>query len=259
MKTKLLISAVALLLLVASGCSVYKVLYTDQSPNVDFTKYKTFAWLPNDDKEKKAYHNQIIEDNTKNFFSHEFFVRGLTLNVDAPDVLMQIVMTAVDTQRTEQVANPSPPQNPYNNVYGNPYNNSYNYNPYSNPYNNNSYNNPYANPYNNPYNYNPYNNQATSPQNPYYNPYPNLYNYNRPPHYNSNYSTGYTTRIVKYTQSTIALNVIDRKSNQIVWTSVVGADLYDPSQMRNNLHPAVHRILDSYPVKPIKPVKYKGY
>jgi hypothetical protein len=249
MKTKLLIPTFALLLLAAIGCSdVYKVIYTDRSQDVDFMKYKTFSWLPHDDKQNSPYHNQIIENNTKNYFTHEFFVRGLTLNVDTPDVLMQLLMTAVDTQKTEQVANPSPTQNSYNNSYANPYNNSYNYNPS---------NNPYANPYNNQYNYNPYNNQATSPQNPYYNPNPNQYNYNRPPNYNNNYSPGYTTRIIKYTESTITLNVIDRKSNKIVWTSVVGADLYEPSQMQNNLHPAVHRILDSYPIKPITPVKHK--
>jgi Domain of unknown function (DUF4136) len=233
MKKKLLIPFVALLIVTAIGCSnVYKVLYTDQSPDVDFTKYKTFAWLPHDDKENTPYHNQIIENNTKNFFTHEFFVRGLTVNLDTPDVIMEMVMKTVDKQKTEQVANPSPQQNPYNN----------------------SFNNPYSNPYNNPYNYNPYNFPATSPQNPYYNPNPNQYNYNRPSNYN-NAPTTYTTKIITYTESTITLNVIDRRSNKLVWTTSVAADLYDPTELRNNLHPAVHRILDRYPVKPITPKK----
>ncbi len=244
MKIKLLIPSFTLLLLAAGGCSnVYKVLYTDQTENIDFKKYKTFAWLPDDDKENTPYHNQIIDNNTKNFFTHEFFVRGLIVNLDTPDVMMQMVITAKDKQKTEQVANPTPTQNQYSNPYANSYNNTNN--------------NPYANPYNNSYNYNPYNNQATSPQNPYYNPNPNQYNYNMPTNYNNNQPTTYTTKIVNYTESTITLNVIDRQSKKLVWTTTVEADLYDPTEMRNNLHPAVRSILDSYPIKPIKPKQYK--
>ena len=246
MKTKLHLSAFAILLLTLTGCNnVYKVLYTDKDQLVDFKTFKSFAWLPDNNKENSPYHNQIIDDNTKNFFTHEFFVRGLILNVDSPDLMMEMVITAKDTQRTEQVANSSPQQNQNYNNYNN-YNSNYNYNNNYNNYNNN----PYASPYRNSYNYNPYNYPATSPQNPYYNPNPNQYNYNNPP-------TTYTTRIVNYTESTITLNVIDRKSQKLVWTTTVEADLYEPSQMRNNLHPAVHKMLSNYPVKPISPKKNK--
>ena len=74
MKLKLLISAFALLLFAFSGCTVYSVLYTDHSQDVDFKAYKTFAWLPSDDNDttNTPYHNQIIESNTKNYFTHEF-------------------------------------------------------------------------------------------------------------------------------------------------------------------------------------------
>jgi hypothetical protein len=43
----------------------------------------------------------------------------------------------------------------------------------------------------------------------------------------------------------------------MVWTTTVEGDLYDPTEMQNNLHPAVLRILDSYPIKPIAPQKQK--
>jgi len=237
MKPKLLISAFTLLFAI-SGCSVYSVLYTDHSQNVNFWAYKTFAWLPSDDNdttENTPYHNQIIESNTKNYFTHEFLARGMTVHLDTPDVLMQLVIKAVNKQKTEQVPVSAPVPNQY-------YNNSY-------------YRNPYTNPYNNPYNYNPYNYPATSPQNPYYTPYPNQYNYNFPFNNITNY--GYVTQTVDYTQSTITLNIIDRKLNKMVWTTTVEGDLYDPDEMQNNLHPAVLRILDSYPVKPIKPAPPK--
>jgi len=233
MRPRLLTSVFVILIVAMSGCTVYSVLYTDHSQNVDFRAYKTFAWLPSDNTdttENTPYHNQIIEGNTKNYFTHEFLARGMTVHLDTPDVLMQLVIKAVNKQKTEQVPISSPVQNQYNNLY---------------------YRNPYANPYNNPYNYNPYNYQATSPQNPYYNPYPNQYNYNMA--FNNNFTNyGYTTQIVDYTQSTITLNIIDRKLNKMVWTTTVEGDLYDPDEMQRNLHPAVLRILDSYPVKPIK-------
>lgn len=215
------------LLLVASGCSVYSVLYTDQDQAVDFSEYKTFAWLPDEDNENVPYHNQIIESNTRNYFSHEFMARKMTVDVNTPDVLLQLVVKAANKQRTEQVP-------------------VYNTNPQS------QYNNPYAYPNNNSYGYDPYSYRATSPLNPYYNPSANQYFYSRP--YNYNYPTGYTTKTINYTESTITLNVIDRLSNKLVWTSVVGADLYDPSEMQNNVHPAVHSILNGYPIKPFVPV-----
>ena len=220
------LSMLVLLLLAEGSCTVYSVLYTDQDRAVDFTMYKTFAWLPDEDRENQPYHNQIIEGNTRNYFSHEFMSRKMTVDVDAPDVLMQLAVKAASKQRTEQVPvyNTAPPG---------------------------LYNNPYAYPNNNSYGYNPYSYPATSPQNPYYNPNPNQYMYNQPPNFSPNYPTSYTTQTINYTESTITLNVIDRKSNRLVWTSVVGADLYDPSEMQNNVHSAVHRLLDSYPVRPI--------
>jgi hypothetical protein len=235
---KFYISFLGFLLFVESGCTVYNVIYTDHSATIDFRSYKTFAWLPSDNTDNTPYHNQIIESNTKNYFTHEFLVRGMTVHLDTPDVLMQLVIKAVSKQKTEQVPVSLPPINQYNNTY---------------------YGNPYANPYNNSYNYNPYNYPATSPQNPYYSPYPNQYNYNVPSNYNyNNFSNyGYTTKIVDYTESTITLNIIDRKLNKMVWTATVEGDLYDPSQMQYNLHPAVLRILDSYPIKPIPPKKHK--
>jgi hypothetical protein len=234
MKTRAILP-LTLLLLLLNGCTtLYSVLYTDQDESVDFTKYKTFAWLPHDDNENTPYHNQIIENNTKNYFAHEFMARTMTVDVNNPDILLELLVKSSDKTKTEQIPvfNNTPVQNTNN--------------PYANPYNNSHYN-----PYNYQPNYNPYQYQATSPNNPYYSPYHNQYNYNVPVNYNTNYSTGYTTRTVSYTESTITLNVIDRKQNQLVWTSVVQGDLYDPTQMSNNLHDAVHSILDSYPIKPI--------
>lgn len=227
MKFKILLFNL-ILLFVVEGCSVYTVLYTDQDQTINFSKYKTFAWIADTDNENAPYHNQIIESNTRNYFTHEFMARKMTVDVTEPDILLQLVVKAADKQKTEQV-------------------------PVTNSIPQNQFSNPYANPNNNSYGYNPYNYNATSPRNPYYNSNYNQNFYNRPANYNSNFNTRYTTQTINYTESTITLNVIDRQTNKMVWTSVVGADLYDPSEMRNNIHTAVHSLLDAYPVKPFVP------
>ena len=110
-----------------SSCDVYNVIYTDQNQNFDFTKYKTFAWLPDEKLENSPYQNAILEENTKNYFTHEFLARGMSVHTDSPDVLLQLVIKADKKQRTEQVLNPTPtyyysypalsPQNPYYNPF----------------------------------------------------------------------------------------------------------------------------------------------
>ena len=84
--------------------------------------------------------------------------------------------------------------------------------------------------------------------NPYYYHYPSNHYYLH--HYNYNYTT-YVTQKVEYTEGAITLNIIDRKLNKLVWTGTAKGDLYDPSYIGDNLHPAVYDILDNYPIKPI--------
>jgi hypothetical protein len=52
------------------GCGVYTKITSDYDRSVDFTKYKTFAWLPNKDTAQGEYNNQIIRNNTRNYFTH---------------------------------------------------------------------------------------------------------------------------------------------------------------------------------------------
>jgi hypothetical protein len=55
---------------------------------------------------------------------------------------------------------------------------------------------------------------------------------------------------VEYIRGAITVNVIDRKQNKFIYTATLEADLYDPSTMQRELHPAVHTLLANYPVKP---------
>lgn len=88
----------------------------------------------------------------------------------------------------------------------------------------------------------------------YYSPYRFGYYYNYYSSYGYGYSSypGYsTTQKQEYVNGSITLNLIDRKANKLVWSGTAEGDIYDPSQISSDLHPAVHRILDEYPVKPL--------
>ena len=202
MKNKIFFPSIALIIL--AGCGVYNNIYSDYDRTVDFTKYKTFAWLPDKDSSNTPYNNQIIRNNTINYFTHCMGERGMTANIDNPDVLLQLVVKTVNKETTVT----SPDYNSYPSYF------------YSNPY---------------------------------YYPNPNSYYYRSPYYYNFyNYNHGYITQIIEYTQSTITLNVIDRKVNKLVWMGTAEGDLYDPANIKYNLHPAVYDILDEFPIKLIR-------
>lgn len=88
----------------------------------------------------------------------------------------------------------------------------------------------------------------------YYSPYRFGYYYNYYPSYSYGYSRfpGYsTTQKQEYVNGSITLNLIDRKANKLVWSGTAEGDIYDPSHISHDLHPAIHSILNEYPVKPL--------
>ena len=88
----------------------------------------------------------------------------------------------------------------------------------------------------------------------YYSPYRFGYYYNNYPSYGYGFSRfpGYsTTQKQEYVDGSITLNLIDRKANKLVWSGTAEGDIYDPSHISHDLHPAVHSILNEYPIKPL--------
>ena len=93
----------------------------------------------------------------------------------------------------------------------------------------------------------------------YYIPYHNNYYYRYYPTY-ATYSYGpeySNTQKIEYVNGAITLNIIDRKANKLVWTGTAEGDIYDPSMISKDLHPAVHSILSQYPVKPLAGRRHK--
>ena len=206
MKKIIWISA-SILIVMLAGCSTYSKVYSDSDKSVDFTQYKTFAWLPDKaDTANTPYNNEIIRNNVRNYFGQCMSDRGYNADLENPDLLMQVVIT---NAKKERVVTSYP--------------SSYYYRPYY-------YGSHYYSPYRFGY---------------YYNYYPSYrYGYSGYPGYS-------TTQKQEYVNGFITLNLIDRKANKLVWSGTAEGDIYDPSQISSDLHPAVHRILDEYPVKPL--------
>jgi hypothetical protein len=233
-RIKLLFSILGLQLFVIGCATTYSVVSTDKDVTADFTKYKTYAWLP--DKDNSNLNNPIMRNNIKNYFTHEFVDNyGLTANTDMPDVLMEVTVTVANKIEEHSVPTTVPTTVPTpvpNYSYGNYYNtNTPNY----------SYGYPYPN---NPYPQNPYSRHL------YYSPQPNPYNYNG--YYSGyRYQTTYIKHQHQYTESNITINVIDNKRNELVWTVTAQTDIYDndSKNVQDDIHPAVTKMLEYFPIK----------
>ena len=69
MKNKFLIAASIIIIALSACTSTYNVVSSDYDRSVDFTKYKTFAWLPDKaDTAFSPYNNEIIRNNIRNYF-----------------------------------------------------------------------------------------------------------------------------------------------------------------------------------------------
>lgn len=191
------------LILGMTTCGIYTAISSYSDEHVDFTKYKTFAWLPDsgmtartDSFRNSAYDNDVIRNNAKNYIVHDLGERGLIIKTDEPDVLMQLI---VRNEKKELV----------------------NYAPYY---------------FHNRFYY------------PYYYPYYDYYTY---------YGWGcmstycdYNPEIKQtYVQGTITINMFDRRQKKLVWYGSAEGDIYDPSYIQHDVHPAIHRIMKSFPVK----------
>lgn len=192
-----------------AACGAYTNIYSYADHTADFTKYKTFAWLPDsgmtakkDSFRNSAYDNDIIRNNAKNYIAHALSDRGLRVQVDAPDVLMQLVLH----NERQQVVRQSP-------LYFSPY------------YYHNRVYYPFYYPYYDYYTYYGWGCQDT------YCDYPP--------------SVRQT-----YVQGTITINMFDRKLKKLVWSGSAQGDIYDPSYVQEDVHPAINRIMKKFPIKP---------
>ena len=90
-KTLFILTIVALF---AACSSTYNTVYSDYDRSVDFTRYKTFAWLPDKaDTLNSPYNSEIIRNNIRNYFGLCMSDRAYKVDLDNRDLLLQIVIT----------------------------------------------------------------------------------------------------------------------------------------------------------------------
>ncbi len=79
---------------------------------------------------------------------------------------------------------------------------------------------------------------------PYGYPY-NPYGY----YYGGPYVVGYNTQQIPYTQGTLIIDIIDRKTNHLIWRGWSVGVLTDEQALEAELPNDIHRIFKKYPVK----------
>ena len=195
-------------MLVLSCGGAYNLISSDADNSIDFSKYKTFAWLPDKaDTSNSPYNNDIIRNNIRNYYGLCMSDRGYSLDLENPDLLLELVITNAEKERLV-------------NSYQSPYPSSYYYRPYY-------YGSTYYSPYRSNYFYSGFGHQS----------------------FNYTYPRTITTTKEQYVEGAITLNFIDVTSKQLVWTGTAKGDIYDASFISSSLHPAVHAIVEQYPIK----------
>jgi hypothetical protein len=202
MKKAFLFGWLALIVVVFSACNAYTNISSTTEPQANFSQYKTFAWLADKtDTINSHYNNEIIRNNMRNYFGKEMSDRGFRVNVEQPDLLLELVVQN-ETHIEWRVQR-----------------DNYYYAPYY-------YRSRYFSPYERRY---------------YYTRFPDYY-YTRP---NRQVYTD------KHIDNTVTLNVVATKEQKLLWSGTVQADIYDPSVIQKDIHPAIIKLMKQFPVKPI--------
>ncbi len=111
-----------IILLAIMGCSkkIYKDIQSSYDKSIDFKRYNTFAWLPDKDSADASTIFGLMRNNTVNYFTHCMGERGYKVNVNNPDVLLQLVIKS-ETKEKEDPTLPAPYSTTTVTTYANPY------------------------------------------------------------------------------------------------------------------------------------------
>ncbi|MEP6750687.1 MAG: DUF4136 domain-containing protein [Bacteroidota bacterium] len=192
----------------ASCARVFRRISYHYDHTVNFSAYKTYAWIDkNLPHSETPYDNEIVENNIKNYVEKEFEKKGYAPNDDSPDVLFELLLSDTEKVKTTVLPVYSYPTTSYR--YFNAFNYGWNRHGYSH------------------------------------------YDYIKPA-----YSIG--KRVVKtpYNRSSITINVFDRKNNRLIWTGSAKGNVYDDNYRKKEIHPAIIKILNQYPIKTSAENKY---
>jgi len=85
---------------------------------------------------------------------------------------------------------------------------------------------------------------------PYYYPYPRFYTW-----YGWDVPAVRDFEVTRYTKTyskgTITINIYDRKLKRLIWTGCAEGDIYDPSYIHFDVHPAIDLIIREFPARKV--------
>ncbi len=85
----------------------------------------------------------------------------------------------------------------------------------------------------------------------YYSPFRHQYYYVWYPNYIYTRPNAFSTYTDTHMNNSVTLNIIDAKEKKLLWTGSVEADIYAPSVIERDIHPAIEKLMNRFPVKPL--------
>ena len=68
------------------------------------------------------------------------------------------------------------------------------------------------------------------------------------------YYLGRPSEVTQYTEGTLILDMIDRRTGELVWRGSVSGNVEDTARLKKQVERAVHAIMKKYPVSPASPL-----
>lgn len=195
-----------------ASCSSIRYVEYDLDKSVNFSRLKTYAWLPSPDQQyaDQRYDNQIIENNIKLYAAQAINAKGLRLSLDSPDVLFFYDLQIEKGTHTLQMP-----------IYSHPHN---------------------FMPPPPPIMFNP--NMTGAQQLAQQQLMQQQWAMQQwmPPQI-----IGYETRQIPFKNGTLTIIGIDRKTNRMVWRGWAESCVTDPTTYSDNLERKIHVIFRSFP------------
>jgi hypothetical protein len=209
------------------SCGTSRIIGSDYDKSVNFSSYKTYAWIPQPDVTYKdnRYNNQIIENNIKYYSGNALTSIGFKLDTSKPDLLLSYSLEIEKGERSIEEPVYSHPHN-FNMFWGNPLNPAMHaFNPMVDP------------------RMVPIANQWVNPFGTTINPMM-LNNFWTPP---PPMIVGYRTMQIPFKEGTIVVSVIDRKQNRLIWRGWGTSCILDPYNFKAELESKINAIFKRYP------------
>jgi hypothetical protein len=222
-----------------NSCTSVQNTYSEVSEEADFSRYRTFAWLPKDSStiDDILYDNQIVQKKLQHKVNDELESRGFSYNSSTPDLLLQYTIIVDKQERllSYPVYSYSPvgPQASFFPYYPNyPYDYNYALNHQYYLRNGITGYDPYLVP------------RYNSPNVPFYSP--NYLSNNAYPW--AQVYVGSNFQQVEFEEGTIVIDAIDRNTGELLWRGWSVGGFEDSETFREELSTVLDYIFDRFPV-----------